>query len=746
MTQDGAEARRETGSPPKATASLRARLILANAIITIVAVSAMGYYVYLRSQQASEVLAAQLDTSVRQQAQNELAATGDAQAAALNSFFTTVQHDIEDAGASAGALISKESNLDSGSYWNATELLTRIANGSWDNVATGDPASVFMPARAQLSESLVSELNTLKQLDFVVPQKLRANPDAVAIYFGGTSGETIYYPDIDLANVVPPDFDVTQRPWYVKASPAQNPGRASVWSDPYADAALHGLVVTSSTPVVDSAGRFRGVIAMDIQLRRISDLVSSIRAGNTGYAFLIDRDGRLIAMPQAGYQDLGMSPDQVPLGATIDPAQLAAPLRAALPDLLAKMSAGNSGLETISISGSDRYAVYRPVAAVGYSLVIIVPTGEVLGGAAAAREQLAASNTNTTQFSLVLVALILVLGIAATILLANGLVEPLGRLTETAQEITAGDLNARAPVEAADEIGILARTINAMADNIRELVQGLEKRVADRTAALAAASAEAIRRAAQFEAITRVTAAIGSIRDLDALMPLVSSVISEQFGYYHVGIFINDEPGLATHLIAANSDGGRRMLDRRHSLKIGEQGIVGFVAARGEPRVAHRVGEDAVFFDNPDLPLTKAEAALPLRSGDVTIGVLDVQSTEEQAFSPDDLRILGALADQVSLAFESARLYDATRRSLTETETLYRQYLLGAWHNVQSEGRITGYRSTPGGVLPLGPDESLKDAAESGRFVNVPIRTPRPDHWRDFNTRSGELPHYAGAD
>ncbi len=362
------------------------------------------------------------------------------------------------------------------------------------------------------------------------------------------------------------------------------------------------------------------------------------------------------------------------------------------------------------------------MSAVGYSLVIIVPTGEVLAGAAAAREQLAASNTNTTQFSMVLVALILVLGIAATILLANGLVEPLSRLTETAQEITAGDLNARAPVGAADEIGILARTINTMADNVRGLVQGLEERVTDRTAALATASAEAMRRAAQFEAITRVTAAIGSIRDLDALMPLVSSVISEQFGYYHVGIFINDEPGLATHLIAANSEGGHRMLDRRHNLKIGEQGIVGFVAARGEPRVAHRVGEDAIFFDNPDLPLTKAEAALPLRSGDVTIGVLDVQSTEEQAFSPDDLRILGVLADQVSLAFESARLYDATRRSLAETETLYRQYLRGAWQIIRGQGQITGYRSTPGGVLPLGADEGQNDDAESGSFLKIPIK------------------------
>ena len=177
----------------------------------------------IRTQQSSASLADQLEANVRQQAQNELAANGDAQVTALNDFFTTVRRDITDAGASAAALLSQEPGLSSGLYWNATDSLTRISKGSWDNVATGGPRPYSCPPETELTDSLVQELNTLKQLDFVIPQKLKANPDAVAVYFGGTSGETLYYPDIDLANVVPADFDVTQRPWYVKAAPAQNP-------------------------------------------------------------------------------------------------------------------------------------------------------------------------------------------------------------------------------------------------------------------------------------------------------------------------------------------------------------------------------------------------------------------------------------------------------------------------------------------------------------------------------------------
>jgi GAF domain-containing protein len=193
-------------------------------------------------------------------------------------------------------------------------------------------------------------------------------------------------------------------------------------------------------------------------------------------------------------------------------------------------------------------------------------------------------------------------------------------------------------------------------------------------------------------------------------MPLVTSVISEAFGYYHVGVFLNDESTQNAYLIAANSEGGRRMLGRHHSLRIGEQGIVGYVAARGEPRVARNVGDDIVYFNNPDLPATKSEAALPLRVADKIIGVLDVQSTKEDAFLPDDLRILAVLADQVSLAIENTRLFEATQRSLTETETLYRQYVREAWRRFQPDEGVTGYRFSSRGSMPLRASAPVADA------------------------------------
>jgi GAF domain-containing protein len=146
--------------------------------------------------------------------------------------------------------------------------------------------------------------------------------------------------------------------------------------------------------------------------------------------------------------------------------------------------------------------------------------------------------------------------------------------------------------------------------------------------------------------------------------------------------------------------------------------------------VARVVGEDSVYFDNPELPDTKSEVALPLRSADRIVGVLDVQSTEEDAFTPEDLDILAVLADQVSLAIDNTRLLETTRRSLLESETLYRQYVRGAWNQLLRDEELAGYKYTTLGAMPLhrspaGRVES--DALDVGlstrmKTVSVPIK------------------------
>ncbi|HSJ89538.1 MAG TPA: GAF domain-containing protein [Anaerolineales bacterium] len=252
---------------------------------------------------------------------------------------------------------------------------------------------------------------------------------------------------------------------------------------------------------------------------------------------------------------------------------------------------------------------------------------------------------------------------------------------------------------------------NAQSDansELRKLQASLEHKVEERTKELTQRGNELEqinsqigRRAGQFQAITQVTQAITSIRELPNLLPHVASVISEKFGFYHVGVFLLDEVNEYAILSATNSEGGQKMLERNHRLRVGEQGIVGNVTRTGIPRVAMDVGVDAVYFNNPELPHTHSEMALPLKSGDQIIGALDVQSTERAAFTDEDIQMLSLLANQVSLAIENARLFEETRKALSESEAVGRQATREIWRSLPVDQNLLGYRYTVTGTAPL---------------------------------------------
>ena len=290
----------------------------------------------------------------------------------------------------------------------------------------------------------------------------------------------------------------------------------------------------------------------------------------------------------------------------------------------------------------------------------------------------------------------------------NALTEPIVSLTKGAEAFASGQLDKSIEITSRDEIGKLTETFNTMAGELRGLIGGLEQRVADRTRdlegqtlELEAANKRIQIRATQFEALTQVTQTITSVRDLQTLLPIVTRVISEKFGFYHVGIFLLDEVGQYAILSAANSEGGKKMLDRKHRLRVGEEGIVGYAAATGTPRIAMDVGTDAVFFNNPDLPETHSEMALPLISKNIIVGALDVQSREVGAFTDEDVQMLSLLADQVSLAIENARLFEETRRALGEAEAISRQIIREGFGRLAMEQNLVGYQYSVSGAKAL---------------------------------------------
>jgi GAF domain-containing protein len=224
----------------------------------------------------------------------------------------------------------------------------------------------------------------------------------------------------------------------------------------------------------------------------------------------------------------------------------------------------------------------------------------------------------------------------------------------------------------------------------------LETRVDERTKDLE-------RRAKQLQVAADVGSAAARLRDLGELLNQTTTLISERFNFYHVGIFLVDEEGEYAVLRSSNSEGGQRMLVRGHKLKIGQVGIVGYVTGLGEPRIALDVGKDATYFDNPDLPETRSEMALPLMVGNRILGALDVQSREEVAFTEEDISILKVLADQVAIAIDNARLFSDTQAALENTRRAYAEVSREGWQRLLRERQTeVGYVSQPSGdILPI---------------------------------------------
>jgi GAF domain-containing protein len=239
--------------------------------------------------------------------------------------------------------------------------------------------------------------------------------------------------------------------------------------------------------------------------------------------------------------------------------------------------------------------------------------------------------------------------------------------------------------------------VHAINRELEDVKNNLEGHVAERTAALDVANKQTSRRAAQLQAITELSEAISQVQDLGSLFQTTTHLISERFDFYHVGIFLIDHAREYAIMQAANSEGGQRMLARGHRLKLGT-GLVGYVAQLGQPRIALDVGTDAIFFDNPDLPDTRSEAALPLKARGETIGVLDVQSTEAGAFSREDLHVLTALANQVSIAFENTRLLTETRAALKQVEEVYDEFTRAEWSRAAVKAEQAGFRYQTGRI------------------------------------------------
>ena len=309
---------------------------------------------------------------------------------------------------------------------------------------------------------------------------------------------------------------------------------------------------------------------------------------------------------------------------------------------------------------------------------------------------------------------IFILGFFLASHLVRAQIRPIQEMSRTMGELQKGDLSQRATVLTSDETAQLTIRLNQVLDQLQASQTGLEKQIEDRTKDL-------LRKTSYLQAAAWVAHESAGLQDINTLLKRTVELISDRFGFYHTGIFLLDDSGEHAVLQAASSEGGQRMLARGHKLDVGLQGIVGNTAYQNHFQVVMDVENDKNYYKNPDLPLTRSEAAIPLTARGKILGVLDIQATEPSAFSQDDIDLLQAMADQIGLAIQNANLVKESQDTLKRLETSTTENIRRVWrerlYNNQRSYRYTSMgltSATQPGNMPAGNESA------SNR-LNIPI-------------------------
>ena len=220
----------------------------------------------------------------------------------------------------------------------------------------------------------------------------------------------------------------------------------------------------------------------------------------------------------------------------------------------------------------------------------------------------------------------------------------------------------------------------------------------------------------QLRTSTNVARIVAEIQDIPTLIETVTKLISDQFGYYHVGLYILDDQKTTAFLQAASSAMGKQLIGQGLHVDADKRNAMNLAIHQNRPNISSDTGSDG-FVKDPQFPLTRSRMILPLSVRSNIIGVLDLHSDQPQAFGAQDAEILKTLSDLIAISFDNVRLINEAKNLVSQLEINTSFQSHKTWSKLTSRHK-PAYQYTPAGVRPVFSSE--KKDGEIG--LRVPLK------------------------
>ena len=400
--------------------------------------------------------------------------------------------------------------------------------------------------------------------------------------------------------------------------------KGSFINPPTYEPAFSNYSIIISQPLVGQNGKTIAVLAGRVNLSTLNSIMSE-RAGlgETGETYLVNAN--FAALTSLRFQEIVLGKTYI------------------------QTDGASQAIETQS-NGRATYNDYRNTSVLGVYHWIPELKATVL----AEQDETEALESSNVLFraNLIFTFLTIIVASGIAFIITRQISTPITELAKAADNISHGSLDIEVKVNRDDEIGVLATSFNLMTSRLRDMVLTLEQRVTDRTKALATA--------------TEVSRRLSTILDEKQLVTEVVEQVQKAYNYYHGQIYLLDASGQTLVLAGATGEGGKALLDKKHSLSI-ERGLVGRSARTKAAVLVPDTSKDPEWLPNPLLPDTKAEIAIPILLGEDLIGVLDMQDDVAGDIYPEDIEYLTAISNQTAIALQNARsLAQAQKRAERE--------------------------------------------------------------------------------